>query len=372
MFRKPIVLAALITSFGVSAQEVSRSTFFLNPLGGNHSIAYAINDEGVVAGRADLENLQTRGFVWSNGASIDIGTLGGSQSRLYGVNNYSVAVGMDIGAVGSDFGKGAVKWASGALYDLDPATSDWQFFEAHDINDSGTVVGQAINGLAYPLNETQAVLQRGSAITLLTPSVGFNAAALAVNDHDVAVGWSAAYGVGVVGSIWQNGKSTTLASLGFGATRAHDINNSGLIVGESLGARGFNTAVVWENGQIRQLQGLTNGDTLANALNEKGQIVGSSYTQNDGGHAVLWENGEVIDLNLFLTAADLEAGWALVNAFDINESGWVVGEAYNRKTGLSSAFVMSSVSAVPEPSAALSLVAGLAMIGFVVARKAQR
>lgn len=365
MFRKSIVLAALITSFGVSAQEAPRSTFFLNPLGGNHSVAYAINDEGIAVGRANLENGQTRGFVWSNGATIDIGTLGGPHSRLYGLNNYSVAVGWN-------YGNGAVKWMSDTLYDLDPATSGWQFFEAHDINDSGTVVGQATNGLAYPLNETQAVLQRGSAITLLTPSVGFEAAALAVNDHDVAVGWSVAYGVGVVGSIWQNGKSTTLAGLGFGTTRARDINNSGLIVGESLGARGFNTAVVWENGQIRQLQGLSGGDTLANALNEKGQIVGSSFAQNTGGHAVLWENGEVIDLNLFLTAADLEAGWTLVTAFDINESGWVVGEAYNRKTGLTSAFVMSSVSAVPEPSTVLSLVAGLAMIGFVVARKANR
>lgn len=363
MLRKSLALAALITSFGASAQGESHSTLFLNPLGGNHSIAYAINDEGVVAGRANLaNNINTQGFVWSNGSAIGVGTLGGPHSRLYGLNNESVAAGWS-------FGSGAVKWENGTLYDLDSATSGWQFTEANDINENGTIVGQASNGLAFPSTQTQAVIQRAGVTTFLAPSSGFNAAAMAVNDHDVAVGWSSGGGLGVVGSIWQNGTASTLASLGFGTTQAHDITNAGLIVGESMTASGFSAAVVWEGGQIRQLQGLQGGNSFAYAANEFGMIVGSSVAPTLGGRAVLWDNDAVIDLNLWLTAADREAGWVLSSAWDINESGWIVGEAYNGKTGITSAFVMSAVSAVPEPRSALTLLAGLAMISFVVVRK---
>ena len=61
---------------------------------GAHTTAYDINDNGVVVGYAGGDGvLAPRGFVWSQGTTTPIGTLGGTQSYAFGINNHGVIVG---------------------------------------------------------------------------------------------------------------------------------------------------------------------------------------------------------------------------------------------------------------------------------------
>lgn len=370
MLQKTIAVFALLASWGVSAQGASYSTAFLNPFGGKQSAAYAINDQGVVIGRATLDNnVNEHGFVWTNGVAVSVGTLGGPHSYAYGLNNASTVVGHSFRM--DTFG-GAFRWEAGTLQNLDPdpASTGWHFSQAHDINEAGAIVGSVSNHLQFPFARNQAVLLRAGVTTVLAPSAGEDSWATAINDNNVAVGYSSGY----VATLWQGGLASSwepksLMSLGFGSTMAHDINNAGLIVGESRTSFGYSVAVTWQGEQIIRLQGLTEGNASAYAVNESGQVVGYSSIAHTGGRAVLWQDGEVTDLNLRLSESERASGWTLTVARDINESGWIVGEAFNSKLGLNSAFVMSVIPAVPEPSTSLMLFAGVGLLGLAAARK---
>lgn len=56
----------------------------------------------------------------------------------------------------------------------------------------------------------------------------------------------------------------------------------------------------------------------------------------------------------------------LTSASDINDSGWIVGNAYNSKTNETRAFILSPV---PEPETYAMLMAGLGLMGWLVRRK---
>ena len=66
------------------------------------SVAWAINEHGVVVGRSDVDELETRrrshgfqthGFAWLGGRMIDLGTLGGDNSDTAAINNRNQIVG---------------------------------------------------------------------------------------------------------------------------------------------------------------------------------------------------------------------------------------------------------------------------------------
>ncbi len=84
---------------------------------------------------------------------------------------------------------------------------------------------------------------------------------------------------------------------------------------------------------------------FANAVNNSGQIVGSSAL-NSNDNATIWQgsgpNGEsvAVNLNSFLTPSETQAGWVLTSATGISNEGWIVGDAYNSKTGADDAFLL--------------------------------
>jgi len=88
-------------------------------------------------------------------------------------------------------------------------------------------------------------------------------------------------------------------------------------------------------------------------------------------HAFIWESGVMTDLNGFLGADTIAAGWELVTATDINDQGWIVGYAHNSITNANQAYVLS-VSTVPEPDALVMLIAGLGVVGFSARSRAGR
>jgi len=63
-------------------------------------------------------------------------------------------------------------------------------------------------------------------------------------------------------------------------------------------------------------------------MNNMGQVVGSSFTTgNSANHATLWNGTTAFNLNSFLDATTIDAGWVLTAAKGINDNGWIVGNA---------------------------------------------
>ena len=113
--------------------------------------------------------------------------------------------------------------------------------------------------------------------------------------------------------------------------------------------------------------------SFANALNNVGQVVGYTYI-GDGStlsgstdkHAVLWNGNVATDLNSFLDAGSVSAGWVLTQANGINDNGWIVGDAINTLTGETHAFQLAPV---PEPETYAMMLAGLGLVGAAAARR---
>ena len=73
---------------GAPAQaEVRFTVTNLGTLGGNSSIAYAINASGQVAGSASLADGTVRATRWTNGLALNLGVPFGNNSAAYGIND---------------------------------------------------------------------------------------------------------------------------------------------------------------------------------------------------------------------------------------------------------------------------------------------
>lgn len=122
----------------------------LGALGGDYSRAYGINDRGDIVGKADLPrsyfastlhgySRSTHAFLWSQGQMADLQTLGGDNSLAYAINNHDQAVGY------SETGSGDVHaclWQNGQPVDLGTLGAGSRS-EALAINDRGLAVGSS-------------------------------------------------------------------------------------------------------------------------------------------------------------------------------------------------------------------------------------
>lgn len=65
----------------------------LGTLGGTNSVAWSVNDKGEVAGWAENGAGVRRAFRWKNGVMVDLGSLGGPSSTTGSISNKGIVVG---------------------------------------------------------------------------------------------------------------------------------------------------------------------------------------------------------------------------------------------------------------------------------------
>ena len=112
----------------------------LGTLGGQSSVATAINDVGVVVGDSEVAGTTpVHAFVSVNGVMTDLGTLGGANSHATAINHAGVIVGYSD--IAGNSAHHAFKYANGIMTDL--GTLGGPNSTARGINDSNTIVGAA-------------------------------------------------------------------------------------------------------------------------------------------------------------------------------------------------------------------------------------
>jgi len=319
-----------------------------------------INDSAQVVGQ---------NYLWQNGNVIDLTTLpGANNSPIFAtsINNNGAIVGGGLTVNESTTYQETIP--SQAFISDGKIISDLprNYFcttfcppiTAEDINDSGTVA------LIYDFRVGLVQESDGT-----TPQVldARQILSLAINNQDQVAGTATFSGSGVMGIFSENGNQTTLmtggTTLSESQSTANDINDSGNIVGSS--SRFGSSATLWTNANQSGVSLGTLGGGFSDALgiNNSQQIVGTStLSDSSTQHAFLWEDDELIDLN---SLVDPGLGWELTSAFEINNSGDIIG--IGTFNGVQQGFV---AKAVPEPTSVLGVLGlGLFGLGSWVKRK---
>jgi probable HAF family extracellular repeat protein len=209
----------------------------------------------------------------------DLGTLGGSDSMGYGINNVGQIVGFSFTT--NNGAEDAFLYSNGTMTDLGPLLGGGGDNLAYAINDSAQITGYSWPGVD-----------------------GYHA------------------------FLYQGGQAQDLGTLGGGFSVGTAINNLGQVAGYSeiaIGG-GVQHPFLYSNGRMQDLGSLGGSlDTVGGgrpSINNAGQIVGSSNAPDDSVHAFFYANGVMTDLN---SSLPLNSGWVLNSANAINDSGQIVG-----------------------------------------------
>jgi probable HAF family extracellular repeat protein len=189
----------------------------------------AINDGGQVAGGYIQSDGPLHAFTWSNGALLDLGTLGGSSSSAYGINASGQTAGASMTAGGrfhAFFSNG------GTLQDLGTLGGAHSYGMA--LNDAGQVIGNAQTPAGYSV----AFLWDGQQMKSLGTLGGTQSYAYGIDANGDVVGYSWTSDEVTHGFLYSGGVMLDLNSLleigsGWTIDGAYGINDAGQILAQA-------------------------------------------------------------------------------------------------------------------------------------------
>lgn len=278
----------------------------LGTLGGTFSIAYGINDKGQIDGFSTIPgDGATHAFVVENGVMTDLGTLGGPNSQSFaGPSEALQAAGLAENGIpdpnGEDFcGLGTnliclgFVWQNGVMTALD--TLGGNNAQGAGINDRGQIAGFAEDTTVDPNCPAPQVLQ-------FKPAVWTNGQIHALPPYP---------GDPEGAGFWINNRGEVVGTSGTCA--AYDGR-----YGVSLQPR---HALLWRKGRLPIDLGNLGGsfNNAGFAINEVEQVVGASDLPGDQyQHAFLWQSGLMRDLGTL-------PGDVVSAAVAINNRGLITG-----------------------------------------------
>ena len=118
----------------------------LGTLGGSYSSAFAINNSGQIVGMAYVPGTSAyHAFLYSNGTMTDLGTLGGAVSQAEGINDSGQVVGYLTGSGVQH----AFLYSGGSMIDLNSVIDpSWnvELQQAYAINNVGQILAHGTQG----------------------------------------------------------------------------------------------------------------------------------------------------------------------------------------------------------------------------------
>ncbi|WP_166894536.1 PEPxxWA-CTERM sorting domain-containing protein [Massilia sp. CCM 8734] len=366
-----VLCAACLPALAAPAPRYSITTILAGQF--DYVEATGINNRGDVVGGAYVTGQEWRGYLFADGRTTQLGSLGGQYTRVQAINEARQIVGESRTPGGISH---AVMFSGATVTNLTP----WALRDsaASAINNAGTAVG------AIPcdcLEFHAARFTRGGGVSDLGTLGGKSSNADGINNAGQIVGWAALAGPYTPRAfLYEKGKMRDLGTLGGEWSSASAINEAGHVAGSSaLGGQGGDHAFLYVNGVMSDLGALSGMDSAARGMNNAGQVVGLSYQGWDINEAVLWEGGALFNLNSLIDPA---SGWHLTDAGAINDLGQIAASGCHQGLGVCGMLRLdpasmlrldpasmlrldpASMAPVPEPSTWAMLLAGLALVGM--------
>ena len=277
----------------------------LASLVGTASVATAINEAGAVAGTFTTASGEAHAFIYRNGSIVDIG----AGTSAYGINDSGDVVGFSARTVPHQ----AFVYRDGVITELG-GLGTGIISIAYDINAAGQVVG-----------ESNLVFDRSA------PT------------HPFLVDHGAMHDLG--------------APRGARMNAAQAINDAGVIAGHSAARDGAMHAFVVEDGVMRDAGTFGEPSLEVTGINEYGQFTGFFYRAATQHHVgFVYRDGALHELSTLLDPA---TGWAIEDAYGINDAGQIAALGCRTDGSVCSSMRLDPTSAIPEPAAFLLLLPGL-------------
>ncbi len=343
MYAMILIVAAAAPQFEI----VEIGTFGTGPCG-----AHDISEVNTACGQGTAPNgLSQHAFYWDGSVMHNIVPLNapnGGNTWGFAMNSHGHVVGYSTAASGNTFHP--YVWTSeDGTSDLGvPTWAAGDYGQALDINDSGTVAGLVGT---VPYNIRGCIWIDGE-MRQVEPFGGTESQCSAVNELNDVVGFARLESGKMRGFVVPNGNVDAIIELEApegGGARATDINEQRVVCGWGANEDGTYHALKWslENG-MEYLGEPEGWQAFAYDINESGWVVGKAWGPSSlagiAYYGCAWIDGEFVLLNDLVI--NNEGGAEFRIARGVNENGWIATSmAWDDQDNL--AAVLRPVSGTP-------------------------